>query len=223
MKYNRKNLKEEMKNKRENLNEANARQSVRMVSKLVDLYKGSSEEWSQKAIELEGIIKALEMDGFDQTVNMKVIMETNRADTLDLALLRLGRLDRNIKFPLPDRRQKRLVFQVNLKDRLLFEVCWFLKFALLKMNLSDELDLEDYVSRPYKSVQLRSQLFAEKQTLGAWMTFLKSLVEMMQMILSKNFWFAVHPSEIEVRVFDTSQLEVIRVNSTICVIVLGGF
>ncbi|KAL2235829.1 UNVERIFIED_CONTAM: 26S proteasome regulatory subunit 6B, partial [Sesamum indicum] len=66
------------------------------------------------------------MDGFDQTVNMKVIMETNRADTLDLALLRLGRLDRNIKFPLPDRRQKRLVFQVNLKDRLLFEVCWFL-------------------------------------------------------------------------------------------------
>ncbi|XP_011101949.1 uncharacterized protein LOC105179987 isoform X1 [Sesamum indicum] len=28
---------------------------------LVDLYKGSSEEWSQKAIELEGIIKALEL------------------------------------------------------------------------------------------------------------------------------------------------------------------
>lgn len=54
-----------------------------------------------------------QMDGFDQTVNVKVIMATNRADTLDPALLRPGRLDRKIEFPLPDRRQKRLVFQVH--------------------------------------------------------------------------------------------------------------
>ncbi|XBJ12547.1 hypothetical protein VPH35_017055 [Triticum aestivum] len=53
-----------------------------------------------------------QMDGFDQTVNVKVIMATNRADTLDPALLRPGRLDRKIEFPLPDRRQKRLVFQM---------------------------------------------------------------------------------------------------------------
>ncbi|KAL0450885.1 UNVERIFIED_CONTAM: 26S proteasome regulatory subunitB [Sesamum latifolium] len=75
-----------------------------------------------------------EVDGFDQTVNVKVIMATNRADTLDPALLRPGRLDRKIEFPLPDRRQKRLVFQV----------------CTAKMNLSDEVDLEDYVSRPDK-------------------------------------------------------------------------
>jgi ATP-dependent Zn protease len=55
----------------------------------------------------------VQMDGFDQTVNVKVIMATNRADTLDPALLRPGRLDRKIEFPLPDRRQKRLVFQVG--------------------------------------------------------------------------------------------------------------
>lgn len=55
----------------------------------------------------------MQMDGFDQTVNVKVIMATNRADTLDPALLRPGRLDRKIEFPLPDRRQKRLVFQVS--------------------------------------------------------------------------------------------------------------
>ncbi|KAA6427389.1 MAG: 26S protease regulatory subunit 6B protein [Trebouxia sp. A1-2] len=55
-----------------------------------------------------------QMDGFDQTVNVKVIMATNRADTLDPALLRPGRLDRKIEFPLPDRRQKRLVFQLPL-------------------------------------------------------------------------------------------------------------
>ena len=64
----------------------------------------------------------------------KSIMATNRADTLDPALLRPGRLDRKIEFPNPDRRQKRLVFQV----------------CTAKMNLSDEVDLEDYVSRPDK-------------------------------------------------------------------------
>jgi len=75
-----------------------------------------------------------QMDGFDVSVNVKVIMATNRADTLDPALLRPGRLDRKIEFPIPDRRQKRLIFQV----------------CTSKMNLSEEVDLEDYVSRPDK-------------------------------------------------------------------------
>lgn len=63
------------------------------------------------------------MDGFDQTVNVKVIMATNRADTLDPALLRPGRLDRKIEFPLPDRRQKRLVFQASLLILRAFVQC----------------------------------------------------------------------------------------------------
>lgn len=67
-------------------------------------------------------------------IKKQVIMATNRADTLDPALLRPGRLDRKIEFPLPDRRQKRLVFAA----------------CTAKMNLSDEVDLEDYVSRPDK-------------------------------------------------------------------------
>lgn len=75
-----------------------------------------------------------QMDGFEQNTNVKVIMATNRADTLDPALLRPGRLDRKIEFPLPDRRQKRLVFQA----------------CTAKMNLSEEVDLEDYVARPDK-------------------------------------------------------------------------
>lgn len=75
-----------------------------------------------------------QMDGFDQSTNVKVIMATNRPDTLDPALLRPGRLDRKIEFPHPDRRQKRLIFQA----------------CTAKMNLSDDVDLETLVNRPDK-------------------------------------------------------------------------
>ena len=54
-------------------------------------------------------------------------MATNRADTLDPALLRPGRLDRKIEFPLPSRRERRLVFQTCTN----------------KMNLGPDVDLED--------------------------------------------------------------------------------
>lgn len=52
-----------------------------------------------------------QMDGFDQSTNARVIMATNRADMLDPALLWRGRIDCKVEFPLPDRQQKRLVFQ----------------------------------------------------------------------------------------------------------------
>jgi len=75
-----------------------------------------------------------QMDGFDQNSNVKVIMATNRADTIDPALLRPGRLDRKIEFPLPDRRQKRLVFSAITS----------------KMSLDPDVDLESIVKRADK-------------------------------------------------------------------------
>ncbi len=43
-----------------------------------------------------------EIDGFDPCGNIKVVGATNRSDILDPALLRSGRFDRFIEFPLPD-------------------------------------------------------------------------------------------------------------------------
>merc|ERR1712199_30426 len=100
-----------------------------IATKRFDAQTGADREVQRILLEL-----LTQMDGFDVSVNVKVIMATNRQDTLDPALLRPGRLDRKIEFPLPDRRQKRLIFQA----------------CTAKMNLHENVDLEDFVARPEK-------------------------------------------------------------------------
>merc|ERR1712086_967033 len=108
-----------------------------IATKRFDAQTGADREVQRILIEL-----LTQMDGFDQSVNVKVIMATNRQDTLDPALLRPGRLDRKIEFPLPDRREKRLIMQTITQ----------------KMNIADDVDLESFVSRPEKvsASELRS-------------------------------------------------------------------
>jgi len=100
-----------------------------IATKRFDAQTGADREVQRILLELLN-----QMDGFDETTNVKVIMATNRADTLDPALLRPGRLDRKIEFPLPDRRQKRLVFTTITS----------------KMNVGEDVDLEDIIARPDK-------------------------------------------------------------------------
>ncbi|AOA64826.1 GQ67_04735T0 [Komagataella phaffii] len=54
-----------------------------------------------------------QMDGFDYLGQTKVIMATNRPDTLDPALLRAGRLDRKIEIPLPNESGRLEVFKIH--------------------------------------------------------------------------------------------------------------
>lgn len=56
-----------------------------------------------------------QLDGFEARGNVKVLMATNRPDTLDPALLRPGRLDRKIEFGLPDLEGRTNIFQIQAK------------------------------------------------------------------------------------------------------------
>merc|ERR1719324_2071920 len=56
-----------------------------------------------------------QLDGFDSRGNVKVLMVTNRPDTLDPALLRPGRLDRKIEFGLPDLEGRTNIFKIHAK------------------------------------------------------------------------------------------------------------
>jgi len=54
-----------------------------------------------------------QMDGFDVLGQVKMIMATNRPDTLDPALLRPGRLDRKIEIPLPNEQGRLDVIKIH--------------------------------------------------------------------------------------------------------------
>ncbi|OMJ69135.1 hypothetical protein SteCoe_9039 [Stentor coeruleus] len=70
-----------------------------------------------------------QLDGFDSRSDVKVILATNRIETLDPALIRPGRIDRKIEFPLPDIKTKRRIFQVHTS----------------KMSLAPDVDLELFI------------------------------------------------------------------------------
>ena len=62
-------------------------------------------------------------------VLLQVIMATNRIESLDPALIRPGRIDRKIEFPLPDTKTKRRIFGIHTS----------------KMTLAPDVNLEEFI------------------------------------------------------------------------------
>ena len=58
-----------------------------------------------------------EMDGFDPSTGVVVIAATNRPETLDPALLRPGRFDRQVAVPLPNAAEREAILGVHSKGK----------------------------------------------------------------------------------------------------------
>jgi cell division protease FtsH len=58
-----------------------------------------------------------EMDGFEPTASVVVLAATNRPETLDPALLRPGRFDRQVEIPLPNLRERAAILVVHARDK----------------------------------------------------------------------------------------------------------
>jgi 26S proteasome regulatory subunit T4 len=57
-----------------------------------------------------------QLDGFDTLGKVKMVMATNRPDTLDPALLRPGRLDRKIEIPLPNETARLEILKIHAQS-----------------------------------------------------------------------------------------------------------
>lgn len=90
-------------------------------SKRYDSQSGGTKEIQRTMLELLN-----QLDGFDERGDVKVIMATNKIESLDPALIRPGRIDRKIEFPLPDIKTKRHIFGIHTS----------------RMTLNEDVDLE---------------------------------------------------------------------------------
>ncbi|OIR58418.1 MAG: 26S proteasome regulatory subunit T2, RPT2/PSMC1 [Amphiamblys sp. WSBS2006] len=79
-------------------------------TKRYDSSSGGEKEIQRTMLELLN-----QLDGFDPNSGVKVIMATNMIDTLDPALIRPGRIDRKVEFPLPDTKTKRRIFEIHTR------------------------------------------------------------------------------------------------------------
>ena len=76
-----------------------------------------------------------ELDGFDKRGDIKFIGATNRIDILDPALIRPGRFDRIIEFPMPDEKSRELIFKIHMR----------------KLNLDNRIDIKKIVNMTNKA------------------------------------------------------------------------
>ncbi|EES98266.1 26S proteasome ATPase subunit S4, putative [Giardia duodenalis ATCC 50581] len=82
--------------------------------KRYDADSGGAREIQRTMLELLN-----QLDGFDRTEGVKVIMATNLIESLDSALIRAGRIDRKIYVGLPDLPARRQIFKIHTRKMML--------------------------------------------------------------------------------------------------------
>ncbi|CAK0812747.1 unnamed protein product [Prorocentrum cordatum] len=91
---------------------AAARHSLNLVFRNAASAEDRARPLREKALEGQDA-SILELDGFDDLGRVKIIMATNRPDTLDPALLRPGRLDRKVEISLPNEQARVDILKIH--------------------------------------------------------------------------------------------------------------
>jgi len=108
-----------------------------------------------------------QLDGFDPRGNVKVLMATNRPDTLDPALVRPGRLDRRIEFGVPDLEGRIKIFKIHTgKMNVDRRVRWELLARLCPNTTGAELRSVCTEAGMY-AIRARKKMVTEKHFLDA--------------------------------------------------------
>jgi len=108
-----------------------------------------------------------QLDGFDARGNIKVLMATNRPDTLDPALLRPGRLDRKVEFSLPEVEGRVQIFKIHTKSMAVEKgIRWELLARLCPSTTGAELRSVCTEAGMY-AIRARRKIINEKDFLDA--------------------------------------------------------
>ncbi|KAJ1616909.1 26S proteasome AAA-ATPase subunit RPT6a [Pavlovales sp. CCMP2436] len=108
-------------------------------SSRVDGESGGDSEVQRTMLELLN-----QLDGFEATQNIKVIMATNRIDILDSALLRPGRIDRKIEFPNPNEDARADILRIHSRKMNLMRGIDLKKIALMMSDASGAESKDDF-------------------------------------------------------------------------------
>jgi transitional endoplasmic reticulum ATPase len=99
-----------------------------------------------------------ELDGLEELEDVVVIATTNRPDLIDTALLRPGRLDRQVHVPVPEEDGRRKIFEVHTRDK----------------PIADDVDLDwlasrtdGYVGADIEAVCREASMAASREFIGS--------------------------------------------------------
>jgi len=100
-----------------------------------------------------------ELDGLEELEDVVVVATTNRPDLIDAALLRPGRLDRQVHVPVPDEAARRAIFEVHTRHK----------------PLADDVDLDELAAETENYVGADIEAVCREAAMAASREFVASV------------------------------------------------